>query len=398
MLTLPKGGTFQERWGRCKTSINIFLEGDLAISSNLPSKCHIDFRLATHRNKATMGQVRSQIAQALGVKDIYSIQLEASTLPATASIFEEHEGVTSCSRANAIWDDFQRTDYTTAKVALPHAKRPWLRVRKAEYMLLTLPDLGFEGCITPSETATVGDLCEIAAAIGRSSSPRSFEINFSGNSERVFDSASLLSLRWRNKGKYVKLRHKDVLMCMEKFLECSLCSTRVSYRDRVDQSSADCEHEVTACTSCLRNWITASLNSTGPNNITCPECDKVMEHDEIKNHTTDEEFERYDRLLTRAMLNNIPNFRWCNGPKCRSGQINVPKKGCPHFTCNACGFKSCTSCDRGYHPAESCKQRATRQRREENQASKNEVAKISKPCPRCNRPIEKNGGCDHMKC
>ncbi|EFB19685.1 hypothetical protein PANDA_009468, partial [Ailuropoda melanoleuca] len=32
------------------------------------------------------------------------------------------------------------------------------------------------------------------------------------------------------------------------------------------------------------------------------------------------------------------------------------------------------------------------------EASKETIKKTTKPCPRCHVPVEKNGGCMHMKC
>lgn len=41
---------------------------------------------------------------------------------------------------------------------------------------------------------------------------------------------------------------------------------------------------------------------------------------------------------------------------------------------------------------------AMRRRQTEEQMSLQTVQARTKPCPGCRRPIEKNGGCDHMKC
>ncbi|KAI5922984.1 hypothetical protein F4810DRAFT_671180 [Camillea tinctor] len=46
---------------------------------------------------------------------------------------------------------------------------------------------------------------------------------------------------------------------------------------------------------------------------------------------------------------------------------------------------------------EEAKRQADRLREEEN-ATNRVFKKLTKPCPNCKRPIEKNGGCDHMTC
>ncbi|CAH7307274.1 Prkn [Phodopus roborovskii] len=50
----------------------------------------------------------------------------------------------------------------------------------------------------------------------------------------------------------------------------------------------------------------------------------------------------------------------------------------------------------GYH-AYRVDERAAEQARWE-EASKETIKKTTKPCPRCSVPVEKNGGCMHMKC
>lgn len=337
-----------------------------------------------------MGQVRSQIAQALGIKDIYSVQLESSDLAATSSTFREDGKVSVCNRVNAIWDDIQYTDDTLAKEALPHAKSPWLRVRKAEYVLISLPHLGLIGCVTPSETAILGDLLKIAASIGKSDLPRSFRMELIGGQKLRDDAADLRAFN---------LPHKAIITCTQEVHECCICEEQVDYLDWPENISPLCMHEVTSCTPCLQDYITTALDENRIDNITCPECEEVMDHSDLRDHTTNEEFARYDYLLARATLNDISNFRWCIGPKCDSGQIYIPEKGCTDLTCHACDFKACTACDRPYHEGETCEQHAARKKRiKDDRATAKTVAKISKECPGCGRAIQWYRGCDHMTC
>ncbi|KAE9966322.1 hypothetical protein BLS_007069 [Venturia inaequalis] len=383
------GGIFQEGWGEQKTSINMFLEGDLVNADNTSGKHHINFRYATHRARATMGQVRSQIAQALGIKDIYSIQLESSILAAQPSTFKANENMVVCNRVNAVWDEIMYTDDTLAKDALPPAKSPWLRVRKAQYLLLSLPHLGLNGCVTPSETAIVGDLVKIAALIGKSDLPRSFRLELTGGYELRDHAVDLQAF---------KLKHKAVIACTQELHECSICEEQVGFLDWPEKIVATCEHELTSCTPCLQQYITTALDENPTDGITCPECDEVMSLSELKVHATNEQFERHDRLLTRTLLNNLPNFQWCIGPKCDSGQIHIREKGCTEMTCHSCQFKACTACDRPFHEGETCEQYARILHLKEDRATAKKVAEISKECPGCGRAIQRHAGCEHMKC
>jgi hypothetical protein len=52
------------------------------------------------------------------------------------------------------------------------------------------------------------------------------------------------------------------------------------------------------------------------------------------------------------------------------------------------------------HEDESCSEYQLRNARsaKHEEASLEEVAKISKPCPKCGSKLNKAGGCDHMTC
>uniref|UniRef100_A0A8C2M2Z0 E3 ubiquitin-protein ligase parkin n=1 Tax=Cricetulus griseus TaxID=10029 RepID=A0A8C2M2Z0_CRIGR len=105
----------------------------------------------------------------------------------------------------------------------------------------------------------------------------------------------------------------------------------------------------------------------------------------------------------------------CPRPGCGAGLL--PEQGQRKVTCEGgnglgCGFIFCRDCKEAYHEgacdslfeasgatsqAYRVDERAAEQARWE-EASKETIKKTTKPCPRCNVPVEKNGGCMHMKC
>lgn len=70
------------------------------------------------------------------------------------------------------------------------------------------------------------------------------------------------------------------------------------------------------------------------------------------------------------------------------------------FTCNSCGAKACVPCDRPWHENESCAEYQARikDRLAEEDATLATMERSTKKCPRCEKRIEKNGGCAHMYC
>lgn len=111
---------------------------------------------------------------------------------------------------------------------------------------------------------------------------------------------------------------------------------------------------------------------------------------------------RYDKLITREMLNGIPNFRWCLRPGCEAGQIHIAEKDGPIFTCcdTTCRFKTCVNHNMPWHEGETCVEYDYRTvgKFKDDAASEERIKELCKRCAKCDSPIEKNNGCDHMTC
>ncbi|TLD28024.1 Diacylglycerol O-acyltransferase [Venturia nashicola] len=344
---------------------------------------------ASTKDNATMGHIRHRIAKFLGFSDVFNIQLESSTLSAKPSTFKARG--TICDRVNAIWNEIEHHDQKTVQEIFQKVKAPWLRVRTTEYIIVFLPDLKLEVCVTPSDVAVVGDLRKIAAALTRNNLPRSFHVSI--NDVEIFEGED--DLRFLD----VPLRHKSVVTCVPEIHECSICAEDVGFLDWPGRLNATtCKHESSTCNPCLRNWITEALDNNNTDKITCPECEVVFEYNDLKKHATEEEFDRYDRLSTRAALSAIPEFRWCIAPFCESGQIHASEDTI--MTCTECKFRICTNCDREFHDGETCDEYTERMGIQDDLIKQSEEAieQLAKQCPGCKSRIEKDGGCDHMTC
>jgi parkin len=112
----------------------------------------------------------------------------------------------------------------------------------------------------------------------------------------------------------------------------------------------------------------------------------------------------------------------CPQPRCGAGILldgweekNADK--CTRITCNSCGFVFCRKCLQGYHiddclfgDCESSPLGATsssyrdldssnadKSKWNENM-SRSAIKELTKPCPKCRTPTERDGGCMHMVC
>ncbi|KAL1263368.1 hypothetical protein QQF64_006107, partial [Cirrhinus molitorella] len=129
----------------------------------------------------------------------------------------------------------------------------------------------------------------------------------------------------------------------------------------------------------------------------------------------DEQYERYQRYAAEECVLQMGGVL-CPAPGCGAGLLPVDdgrRVGCELGNGLGCGFIFCRDCNAEYHEGP-CRQRtdtaagsalqgyivdeeaALRARWE--QASQETIAETTRPCPKCQVPVEKNGGCMHMVC
>lgn len=129
----------------------------------------------------------------------------------------------------------------------------------------------------------------------------------------------------------------------------------------------------------------------------------------------DEQYERYQRYAAEECLLQMEGVL-CPAPGCGAGLLPVDddrRVCCELGNGLGCGFVFCRNCKEEYHEG-TCRQKlaaaagntlqgyivdeeaALRARWE--QASQETIAETTHPCPKCQVPVEKNGGCMHMVC
>ncbi|XP_066106934.1 cullin-9 isoform X1 [Saccopteryx bilineata] len=160
--------------------------------------------------------------------------------------------------------------------------------------------------------------------------------------------------------------------------------------------------------SCWNEYLTTRIEQNLVMNCTCPiaDCPAQPTGAFIRAIVSSPEvISKYEKALLRGYVESCSNLTWCTNPQgcdrilCRQGL------GCG-TTCSKCGWASCFNCsfpeahypascghmsqwvdDGGYYDGMSV------------EAQSKHLAKlISKRCPSCQTPIEKNEGCLHMTC
>ncbi|CAD7083227.1 unnamed protein product [Hermetia illucens] len=126
---------------------------------------------------------------------------------------------------------------------------------------------------------------------------------------------------------------------------------------------------------------------------------------------TKEQYERYQRFATEEYVLQVGGVL-CPQPGCGMGLIVDPE--CRRVQCqNGCGYVFCRNCRQGYHlgaclqdadttnSAGSCEYSVDPTRAAEarwDEASTVTIKVLTKPCPKCRTPTERDGGCMHMVC
>lgn len=124
------------------------------------------------------------------------------------------------------------------------------------------------------------------------------------------------------------------------------------------------------------------------------------------------QYAQYQRFATEEFVLSVGGVL-CPQPGCGMGII--PEPDCTRITCTGgCGFVFCRLCLQGYHIGDCTPSdlegniergdidfavdpiRASQARWEE--ASKVTIKVLTKPCPKCKTPTERDGGCMHMVC
>lgn len=158
--------------------------------------------------------------------------------------------------------------------------------------------------------------------------------------------------------------------------------------------TTSCTHAPVCCADCVADYIAANVHKT--DGIQCPSCPKTMKHADVQRLANSSDFAEHDRLVTRRVIQAMPNFRWCLTEGCTQGQLHEGGAAAPIVQCQACGAKSCFTHMCPWHEGLTC---ADYDRRiSENAESERNIQETTKRCPKCDAPIYRTRGCDHMTC
>lgn len=180
----------------------------------------------------------------------------------------------------------------------------------------------------------------------------------------------------------------------ERTFYCQICLENVRRSD--GHRLVACGHEF--CKMCISGFLESRIREGRVLDISCPhlggdddeDCSALVSVEDIGGLLSAEQLHKYERFVQKRQ---DPSVRDC--PKCGHLTEGGSERQ-PQLTCKLCQHVFCYV-HSDAHPGFTCRRYERQQRQEERQA-RAAIASTARPCPGCNTPIQKNGGCNHMTC
>ncbi|CAC5423953.1 ANKIB1 [Mytilus coruscus] len=199
-------------------------------------------------------------------------------------------------------------------------------------------------------------------------------------------------------------------------VECDICTS--SFITNEDPVQMACLHQF--CKDCWQIYLDLKIQEGEAHNITCPayDCMKLVSVEVIESVVSRAMARRYLQFDIKAFVESNPNIKWCPFPGCGQAvkmpetYIKLPSDTSKAVDCGK-GHLFCWECLGEAHEPASCEnwkkwynkiaeirpeELRTTEEETENAANCLWLVTNSKSCPNCKSPIQKNEGCNHMKC
>ncbi|KAF5468382.1 hypothetical protein F2P56_012537 [Juglans regia] len=181
---------------------------------------------------------------------------------------------------------------------------------------------------------------------------------------------------------------------------CGICFD-VYPRDRI--FSVGCGHPF--CRECWGGYIRSAINN-GPGCLTlrCPDpsCSAAADRDVIDMLAlSDDDKKKYSQYLLRSYVEENKKIKWCPGPDCEYAvEFDGGGGGEDSWDVSClCYYSFCWNCLEDSHRPVDCQTVSSwLSKNTDESETKIWILARTKPCPRCQKSIEKNGGCMHMTC
>lgn len=163
----------------------------------------------------------------------------------------------------------------------------------------------------------------------------------------------------------------------------------------------DCGH--CFCNDCWTEHFIVKINEGQSRRIRCMahKCNAICDEDKIRQLVSKKDAglsEKFDRFLLESYIEDNRRVKWCPSvPHCGNA-IRVEDDELCEVEC-PCGMQFCFSCTNQAHSPCSCIMWELWSKKcQDESETVNWLTVNTKLCPKCRKPVEKNGGCNHVSC
>ena len=180
---------------------------------------------------------------------------------------------------------------------------------------------------------------------------------------------------------------------------CQICYSEI---DASNSFALACQH--TFCNECWTQYLSEKVRS-GFHGISAAcmqtQCNMMVGHTKFDRFLAQspKDKEMYWKWLSKSFTDDNRNIKWCPNVQCEFCCERTDLARMLDEVVCECGTAFCFACGEYTHKPCDCAT-ADKWNVKSNAESENVtwIAANTKPCPRCQRNIEKNQGCNHMTC
>eukprot|EP00743_Colponemidia_sp_Colp-15_P003025 GILK01003271.1.p1 GENE.GILK01003271.1~~GILK01003271.1.p1 ORF type:complete len:474 (-),score=38.25 GILK01003271.1:633-2054(-) len=154
------------------------------------------------------------------------------------------------------------------------------------------------------------------------------------------------------------------------------------------------------CRVCLGGHCATLIQDGAVSLVTCPDttCRAPLLPTEVKEVVSEVLYEKFERFLLALSLDTMEDVVWCPDAAC--GFPVISDRHLSLGVCNKCGFSFCTSCQKSWHPGQTCSGTVAHPTRQIQGITMDGIhsAHGLRRCPHCRFAFYRVSGCDHMTC
>ncbi|XP_027094172.1 probable E3 ubiquitin-protein ligase ARI1 isoform X2 [Coffea eugenioides] len=229
---------------------------------------------------------------------------------------------------------------------------------------------------------------------------RTLLIYYRWDVDRVFNVFADRGKAWLYSAAGLSVRSSEDLNSSQSSDEvtCQICFEDVHANE---STIMDCGH--CFCNNCWTEHFIVKINEGQSRRITCMahECYAICDEENVRNLVSGRDphvAEKFDRFLLESYIEDNKKVKWCPSvPHCGNA-IRVECDEYCEVQC-ACGVQFCFSCSSEAHSPCSCLMwKLWTKKCQDESETVNWIKVNTKYCPKCYKPVEKNGGCNLVRC